>query len=303
MVRYPKDIMEFEREFNSESKCLEYITKLRYEGGVYTCPDCGSRKSWKVREHVYECAECHKQESILSGTIFQDTKKPLMFWFRAIWYITSQKHGTSALGLQRVLGIGSYKTAWTWLHKIRRAMVRPGRDLLSGRVEVDEAYVGGPGTGGKRGRGAENKVLAVIAVETNDNNVGRIRVGKVADASRESLQGFIKDSVEEGSTVVTDGWRGYSGLDAIGYCHEIVEHDDEDTLLPYVHTVISLIKRWIMGTLQGSCSQEHMQYYFDEYTFRFNRRKSNSRGMLFYRLLQNAVKQEPITYQNIIAKQ
>jgi transposase-like protein len=294
--------MEFEREFNSEKKCLEYLIKLRYPDGKFTCPVCGSKKAWQVRERVYKCAECHKQESILSGTIFQDTNKPLMVWFRAIWYITSQKNGTSALGLQRVLGLGSYKTAWTWLHKIRRAMVRTGRDRLSGRVEVDETYIGGPGIGGKRGRGAENKVLAVAAVEINDNKVGRIRIGLVQDASRESLHGFIKESVGAGSTIITDGWRGYAGLETIGYGHEIIEQDDDAALLPHVHTIISLMKRWIMGTLQGSCSREHMQYYFDEYTFRFNRRKSKSRGMLFYRLLQNAVQQEPVTYQNIIAR-
>jgi len=141
--------MEFEQEFSSEKKCLEYLIKMRYADGVYTCPLCGSKKSWLVRKHTYECAECHHQESMLSGTLFQDTHKPLMLWFRAIWYITSQKNGTSALGLQRILGIGSYKTAWTWLHKLRRAMVRPGRDRLSGRVEVDEAYIGAPEKGGK----------------------------------------------------------------------------------------------------------------------------------------------------------
>jgi transposase-like protein len=302
MVQYPKNIMEFEQEFRSERQCVEYIKKIRYADGVYTCPVCGSKRSWLVREKTYECAECHHQESILSGTLFQDTHKPLMLWFRAIWYITSQKNGTSALGLQRVLGIGSYKTAWTWLHKLRRAMVRPGRDRLSGRVEVDETYFGAPEKGGKRGRGTENKVLAVIAVETDGNIVGRIRVGIIADASQDSLYGFIQESVEPGSTVVTDGWRGYSDLETGGYCHEIIEHEGTDTLLPHVHMVISLMKRWIMGTLQGSWSQEHLAYYFDEFTFRFNRRKSKSRGMLFYRLLQNAVQIKPVIYKNLIAK-
>jgi transposase-like protein len=240
---------------------------------------------------------------MLSGTLFQDTHKPLMLWFRAIWYITSQKNRTSALGLQRILGIGSYKTAWTWLHKLRRAMVRPGRDRLSGRVEVDETYIGAPEKGGKRGRGAENKVLAAIAVETADNTVGRIRVGILTDASQDSLRNFIHESVEPGSAIVTDGWRGYSGIESYGYTHEVIEHLTEDALLPHVHTVISLIKRWIMGTMQGSCSQEYLSYYLDEYTFRFNRRKSKSRGLLFYRLLQNAVLLEPVTYQNIIPKQ
>jgi transposase-like protein len=294
--------MEFEREFSTEKQCREYIMKLRYEDGIYTCSVCGSKKSWPVRENVYECAECHHQESILSGTLFQDTHKPLMLWFRAIWHITSGKNGASALGLQRILGIGSYKTAWTWLHKLRRAMVRPGRDRLSGRVEVDEAYFGAPEGGGKRGRGAENKVLAAIAVETGDKTVGRIRAGVLTDASQDSLRRFIMESVEPGSTVVTDGWLGYSGIEAAGYRHEVIGHSDKDALLPHVHTVISLMRRWIMGTLQGSYSQEHLPCYFDEYTFRFNRRKSKSRGMLFYRLLQNAVQLEPVIYRNIIAE-
>jgi len=181
-------------------------------------------------------------------------------------------------------------------------MVPPGRDRLSGRVEVDETYFGAPEKGGKRGRGTENEVLAAIAVETNEKIVGRIRVSMLTDASEDSLQKFIQESVESGSTVVTDGWLGYSGLEAIGYNHEIIVHQDLDALLPYVHTVISLMKRWIIGTLQGSCSREHLQYYFDEYTFRFNRRKSKSRGQLFYRLLQNAVQIEPVIYKNIIAK-
>jgi transposase-like protein len=294
--------MDFEREFSSEKKCIDYLIKLRYPAGVYTCSECGCKKSWPVRKYAYECAECHNQSSVLSGTIFQDTHKPLMLWFRAIWYITSQKNGASALGLQRVLGIGSYKTAWTWLHKLRRAMVRPDRDRLSGQVEVDEAYIGAPEMGGKRGRGAEKKVLVGIAVEITEKTIGRIRIGILEDASKKSLHSFIKESIEPGSIVVTDGWRGYNGLNTIGYEHEISEHKSEETMLPHVHTVISLMKRWIMGTLQGSCSREHFSYYCDEYTFRFNRRKSKSRGMLFYRLLQNAVQLEPATYKNIIAK-
>jgi transposase-like protein len=235
-----------------------------------------------VGETIYECAEYHHQESILSGTLFQDTHKPLMLWFRAKWYVTSQKTGTKALGLQRVLGLGSHRTAWTSLHKLRRAMVRPGRDRLSGRVEVDETYFGAPRKGGKRGRGAENKVLAAIAVETDDKVVGRIRVGVLADASQSSLRGFIKESVEPESTIVTDGWRGYGGgLEAIGYCHEATGHQDMDSLLPHVHTVISLIRRWIMGTLQGSSSVEHLPYYFDEYTFRYNRESQRAGGCCF----------------------
>ena len=298
-IKYPKNIMEFEQEFGSEKQCLEYILKIRFEDGQFACPVCGSRKSWPVRERTYECSECHHQESVLSGTLFQDTHKSLMLWFRAIWYITSQKNGASALGLQHMLGIGSYKTAWTWLHKLRRAMVRPGRDRLSGRVEVDKTYISAMG---KRGKEAKNKVLAAIAVETDGMAIDRIRVGVIKAESQANLHHFIQESVEPGSTVVTNGWQGYNGLADIGYIHEIVEHQDMEALLPHVHTVISLIKRWIMGTLQGSFSGEHLLYYFDEYTFRFNRRNIKSRGLLFCRLLQNAVHLEPVTYKSIIAK-
>jgi transposase-like protein len=180
-------------------------------------------------------------------------------------------------------------------------MVRPGRDKLSGRVEVDEAYFGGPETGGKRGRGAENKVLAAIAVETGEGKPGRMRIAIIEDLSLASLHGFIENTVEKGSVIVTDGWRGYNGISGKGYGHEVITGGEQDAVLPHIHTIISLIKRWILGTLQGSCSKEHLGYYFDEYTFRFNRRKSNSRGLLFYRLLQNAVRLEPITYDMIVS--
>jgi transposase-like protein len=302
MVDYPMEVIEFEKEFGTEDSCRAYLIKLRYRDGIITCPLCGSQKSYPVKDNFFECASCGHQESILSGTLFQDSHKPLKLWFRAIWYITSQKTGTSALGLQRILGLGSYKTAWTWLHKLRRAMVRQERDKLSGRIEVDEAYFGSPEKGKKRGRGTGNKVVAAIAVEINDKKVGRIRIAVINDVSSTSLHGFIENAVEKGSTIVTDGWAGYNGIVGKGYSHEIIRGKKEDSLLPHVHTVISLIKRWIMGTLQGSYSKKHIPYYFDEYTFRFNRRKSKSRGMLFYRLLQNAVRLEPVTYAKIVAK-
>jgi transposase-like protein len=183
-------------------------------------------------------------------------------------------------------------------------MIRPGRDRLHGTVEIDEGYIGSPGGGGKRGRGAENKVLVAIAVETNDNKSGRTRMSVIDNASSESLHGFVESVVEKGSTVITDGWRGYNGLSEKGYLQEIKvkKPDDEGSLLPHVHTVVSLLKRWLLGTLQGSCSNEHMSYYLDEYCFRFNRRNSKSRGMLFYRLLQNAVQLQPSPYDEIIAK-
>lgn len=221
-----------------------------------------------------------------------------------MWHITSQKYGANALGLQRVLGLGSYHTAWEWLHRIRRAMVRPGRDRLSGTVEVDESYVGGERPG-KRGRGAENKALVMIAVEDKserkNKSMGRIRLGRVKSASADSLLSFIETNIVLGSKVRTDGWDGYNQVSKRGYRHEVVRKvaNVGDDPLPTCHLVISLFKRWLLGTYQGAVQPEHLDYYLDEYTFRFNRRTSQSRGKLFFRLAQQAVVVAPITRKRI----
>lgn len=249
------------------------------------------------------CASCGMQVSVTAGTIFDRTRTPLPIWFRAIWWVVAQKNGASALGLQRVLGLGSYETAWTWLHKIRRAMVRPGRERLSGRVEVDETYLGGMEEG-VRGRETFKKALVVIAAQENGNGIGRIRMRRIPDASAESLLPFVESAVEPGSVIHTDGWSGYSRLKGKGYMHEITvlkrSKESANKLLPRVHRVASLLKRWILGTHQGAVSPEHLDGYLDEFTFRFNRRTSRSRGNLFYRLLQNAMAVEPAPYKNII---
>src|SRR3972149_4961459 len=217
MEEYPQTIMEFEQEFSTEQACLEYIYRLRWPEG-FRCARCNHPEAWKTGRGIYHCKKCQHQSSITAGTIFQDTRKPLQLWFRAIWYITNQKHGVSALGLQRILGLGSYRTAWTWLHKLRRAMVRPGRDNLSGVVEVDETYIGGEKPG-KRGRGATGKVLVGIAVEDRgDEGIGRIRLGILTDASSDSLTTFVKDRIVGGSTIRTDDWLGYTSLGSAGYC-------------------------------------------------------------------------------------
>lgn len=238
-----------------------------------------------------------------AGTIFQDTHLPLTVWFRAIWLVTSQKTGASALGVQRVLGLGSYKTAWTILHKLRRAMVRPGRDRLSGRVEVDETYLGGPEEGAA-GRWTEQKALVAVAAQEEGDRIGRIRMRRIPDASGASLLGFITDSIEPGSLVHTDGWDSYQALPQKGYRHEVSKLKGRPELaielLPRVHRVVSLLKRWLLGTLHGRVSPEHLDYYLDEFTFRFNRRTSASRGKLFYRLLQQAVQVSPVPYRAII---
>jgi transposase-like protein len=249
---------------------------------------------------LYHCGQCGLQTSILAGTIFQDTKKPLRLWFRAMWHVTSQKYGANALGLQRVLGLGSYRTAWVWLHKLRHAMVRPGRDRLSGVIEVDETYLGGEKPG-KRGRGAAGKALVLIAAQEDKNRIGRIRLRRVLDASADGLSPAIREAVEPASTLRTDGWPGYAGLPRLGYRHQVVREsaDVGENLLPLAHRVAGLLKRWLLGTYHGAVRDYHLDYYLDEYTFRFNRRTSRSRGKLFYRLVQQAMAIDPVPVKDI----
>jgi transposase-like protein len=296
---YPKTIMELEEQFATEEACRDYLFRLRWPEG-FRCPRCGHEAAWTTNRHLYRCQRCDFLTSVTAGTIFQDTKKPLRLWFRAMWHVTGLKSGGSALGLQRVLGLGSYETAWSWLHKLRRAMVRPGRDRLSGVVEADEIYIGGVKKG-KRGRGAAGKALILIAAEDDGKRIGRIRLHRVADASAASLMPAISASVEAGSMVRTDGWSGYNSLESEGYIHHVVRKDADigDNLLPLVNRVASLVKRWLTGTHQGAVRASHLDFYLDEYTFRFNRRTSRHRGKLFYRLVQQTVAIEPVTRQDI----
>lgn len=302
MEKYPRNLSEFEAWFDTEQACREYLFQLRWPEG-FRCPRCGGGHFWPVRSVLMQCQECGHQTSVTAGTIFQDTRKPLVDWFRAMYWLASQKNGASALGLQRVLGLGSYKTAWTWLHKLRRAMVRPGRDRLSGRVEVDETYLGGLEEG-KRGRQTERKSLIVIAAQEDGPGIGRIRMKRIPDASAESLIGFVQEAIDPGCTVHTDGWLGYIPLEENGYAHEITflkgKKEPASELMPRVHRIASLLKRWILGTHQGAVSHEHLEYYLDEFTFRFNRRRSANRGKLFYRLVQQAVAIDPVPYKSMI---
>jgi len=299
---YPRDLLELEARFSTEAACREYLFALRWPEG-FRCPRCGNRKAWPVSEVLRECANCHRQLSVTAGTIFQDSRLPLTLWFRAAWWVTSQKNGVSAMGLQRVLGLKSYKTAWAMLHKLRRAMVRPGRDRLQGRVEVDEAFVGGEEEG-VHGRQTETKAMIAVAVEEDGEGIGRIRMRRIPDASAESLVPFIEDSIEPGSVVHTDGWPGYQPLNGKAYRHQVTvlkgHSKTASELMPRVHLAAALLKRWLLGTHQGGVSLEHLDAYLDEFTFRFNRRKSRSRGKLFYRLLEQAVAVAPVPYKSLV---
>jgi len=299
---YPRTVQEFEERFSTEEGCRAYWVSLRWPEG-FRCPQCQGTKAVVVRSTLFQCCGCRRQTSATAGTIFQDTRKPLVMWFRAMWYVTSQKNGASALGLQRVLGQGSYETAGTWLHKLRRAMIRPDRDRLSGWVEGDETMVGGLEEG-VAGRQTESKALVVIAAQADGPGIGRIRMRMIPDASAASLHPFVKDCIDPGSTIHTDGWQGYAGLETHGYQRELTRlrgrRKEASRLMPRVHRIAALVKRWILGTHQGAVSPQHLPYYLDEFTFRFNRRRSKSRGKLFYRLMQQAVSTPPATYDTMV---
>lgn len=300
MADYPQTVMEFRDQFASEEACRDYLVRLRWPLGV-RCPDCHSLEIWTMTPPFYRCADCGYDFSVTAGTLFADTHKPLRLWFEAIWYVTNQKLGASALGVQRVLGLGSYRTAWSWLHKLRRAMVRPGRDRLAGTVEVDETFIGAPHPG-KRGRGAAGKTLVLIAAQADGRRIGRIRLARIVDASAARLEPAVREAIEPGARIETDDWRGYSGLKALGYDHQVIRPAVElgDNLLPRANQVASLLKRWLLGTHQGAVRPSHLDYYLDEFTFRFNRPTSGSRGLLFYRLLQQALATKPVAGEELI---
>jgi transposase-like protein len=291
-IDYPRDRVEFTTFFPDDAACAAYLERLRWADG-FQCPVGHQADApWRSKRSLWVCPTCRHQVSVTAGTIFEGTRK-LRQWFLAAWDVTSQKYGASALGLKRSLGLGSYETAWAWLHKLRRAMVRPDRELLTGEVEVDETYVGGtePGLGGRR---TVKKAIVVVLVEMNDGRIGRIRLRQVPDVSAASLQGVIAAVVKPGSVVHTDGWQGYAKLANRGFRHRVTvdrtSSDPAHVLFPGVHRVASLLKRWCLGTHQGAIRRTHLDYYLDEFTFRFNRRASKARGLLFFRLMAQAVR-------------
>jgi len=298
MKPYPVTVIDFQDMFPTEEACYEYLRLLRWPEG-FVCPYCSHADAWKVKRGLFRCKGCRGDVTLTTATVFQGTRKPLRLWFQAMWYAVNQKHGVSALGLQRILGLKSYETAWTWLHKLRTAMVRPGRDRLRGTVEVDETLVGGPKPG-KRGRGAAGKVLVLVAVEDREGSrqkgIGRIRLRVIGDASGGTLEKAIAEMVEPGSIIRTDGWTGYNGLREKGYTHVVVQHQEEEPghdPTPLVHRIASLLKRWLLGIHHGRVERSHLHYYLDEFTFRFNRRRARSRGKLFYELVRQALMVKP----------
>ena len=306
---FPTTWVQFLDWFHSEQACRDYLEKLRWANGL-TCPKCGliSQVERMSRGRLI-CPACRHQATATAGTIFDKTRTELRVWFAAIWYITSQKHGVSALGLQRVLGLGSYETAWAMLPRLRRAMVVPDRELLHGKVEVDETYLAltdrqNPISAVGR-KSNTTKVLVVIAVEMlHPKGFGRIRIRQINRGDYENLMPFIRASVRPGAVIHSDGSPSYKNLEDSGYGHRRTVHLGSDTpaheSMPGVHRVASLLQRWIMGTHHGAVQPGQLDYYLDEFVFRFNRRTSRSRGLLFDRLLQQAVITKPVTYGRIV---
>jgi transposase-like protein len=306
-THYPSSTGEFHAWFRRDEDCLDYLEWLRWPSG-FVCPSCGQTAGWRLGDGRFMCAGCGERTSVTAGTIFDRTRTPLTVWFHACWLFATGKDGISALSLRRTLEIGSYQTAWAMLHRLRSVLVRPGRDRLVGTVEVDEAYIGGLEHGLRGGRARGKKVLTGIAVEVREpKGYGRCRMMPLADASAASLHPFVTGNVEPGATVITDAWQGYHGLEKLGYVHDRrsqraarARGEDPGGLLPAVHRVASLAKRWLLGTHQGSVDEPHLPSYLNEFVFRFNRRRSRSRGMVFFRVLELAVAHDPVRYSDLI---
>lgn len=305
-LRFPRSMVEFEERFSTESACREYLFSVRWPEG-WRCPRCARAGGWRNGRGLVECPHCGHQSSLTAGTVFHGTKAPLRLWFKAIFLMVTQKNGVSAKALQHFLGV-SYPTAWTWLQKLRRAMSGRPHAPLGGSVEVDDAYWGGyrKGEPGRR-KGGGSKEILVVAVEERGAAMGRIRLARVRDHTRKSLAGAVERHVARGSRVRTDGLSGYRALSAGGYAHayEIVGDDKSRavTILPRVHRVISLLKRWLLGTHQGAPSRKHLDGYLEEFEFRFNRRAAKHRSLLFQRLVGCAVGQVAPPYWRIIQRQ
>lgn len=300
---YPKTFEDFLDWFQTEADCEQYLEWIRWPDG-FVCPGCGSRKAWRTDRGLWHCGRCQAQTSVTAGTVFEDTRKPLRLWFHIMWLMMAQKTGMSARNLCDTYGFGSYQTAWGWLQKLRSIMIRTGRERLAKRVEVDETYIGGQKEG-TRGRGAEGKTLVLVAVEGDMKRLGRVRFRCVEALDQKVAESFMLDYVEPGTKVITDGLSVYDGLKSKGFehRHHVLSNSGPAVRrqLDHVHLVISLLKRWLVGTHQGAVTPSHLQAYLNEFAFRFNRRLSRHRGKLFFRLMQQAVTARPSTVKALYA--
>lgn len=272
---FPASLAEFQDRFSTEEACAAYLAQSRWPDG-FSCLRCGGNAAFSLPQRgLFQCKACGYQASVTAGTILHGTRTPLVQWFRAAYLMTTLTPGISALQLQRQLGLASYQTAWMMLHKLRRATVNPDREPLRGKVEVDDAYIGGKEED-VIGRQVATKTPVAVAVEIRGRASGRLRLRALVDVSGASLLPFVRDTVEPGATVHTDGWSSYEGLAKAGYKHRVRPMKgakDPAKVLRHAHRAISNLKAWLQGTHHG-VSPKHLQPYLDEFAFRFNRRRT-----------------------------
>ena len=263
---FPRTIFEFNQWFPDEEACAKFLIASRWLNG-FVCPSCGGHEYYFIStRRLLQCKSCSHQVSPTAGTVMHRSKMPLLLWFQAAYLVTTHTPGMSALQFQRQVGLSSYQTAFTMLHKLRAAMEREGRDRLSGTVEVDETYIGGPKSG-PRGRGALGKTIVAGAVDIHGRSANRIRLRVIPNITQNTLLAFVQENVEEGSTVKTDELKSYKPLEQAGYVHDV------GLDLAHIHRVFSNLKTWLLGTHHG-VSPQHLQAYLNEYMFRFNRRNT-----------------------------
>lgn len=296
---FPKTLLEFRQRFSDEAACRLYLARCRWPEG-FRCPRCRHGEALEVQARLlWRCRACGHDTSVTAGTVLHRTRTPLTQWFWAAYLVATQTPGFSALQLQRQLGIHRYETAWAMLHKLRRAMVRPDRERLKEKVEVDETYIGGPEVGLKGGRQRGDKALVVAAIEVRGRASGRVRLQVVPDASAPSLTSFVAANVEPGALIVTDGWKAYTPLRGMGYRHRPKTQGNPEQaakLLPRVHRVFGNLQTWLRGTHHG-VGHHHLQVYLDEFTFRFNRRRTPMAA--FQTLLGLGTQHPPTTYNQL----
>ena len=304
MVQRPGSLPEFEARFPDDEACARWLFGKRWPDG-FRCPGCGHAKGWELGRGtlLVECARCHRQTSVTAGTVLHRSHLPLKLWFLAAWLVATHKNGMSARQLGLQLGLGSYKTAWLLLRKLRRAMVDPEREPLAGLVEVDETSLSfrtkdDPVTA-KPGRSHEGRLLIAGAVEIVGKGPGRVRLTVIGDYSAATLNAFVAGNVAAGSTVVSDGWSGYATLTDVKHDPRVIGDAPAHLVLPWIHRVFANAKRWALGVYHG-LRRQHLQTYLDEFVFRFNRRRNPAAA--FERLLGLSLTLQPATYQMLISR-
>jgi len=288
-------LFEFHQRFPTHKECTEHLFKLRWPDG-FACPRCKCQKySFHSTRCLYRCKNCKHDVSLTAGSVMHKTRTPLMVWFWAIFLVACDKRGHSALSISKELKI-SYWAAWTLLQKIRKSMrEQDSQYKLQGIIEIDDAYFGGKSTGKKRGRGTNQpKVIVAVSTDKDKKHAGFVKMKVVKDLDTSTVNKFIAKNVEPGSKVQTDDLSIYSFLDKHGIDHEIYPTVSGEKPLPWVHTIISNAKAFILGTYHGRMIPKHIQLYLDEFCYRFNRRFWEHQ--LFDRLLSACINCETTTY-------